>query len=333
MKSLKVKKVICLGIAATLCSVLLVGCGSSSSGSSSNSSSSEYPSKAVTVVVPFSAGGGTDTVTRALVDSAKEEFPKNISVENREGAGGATGMLYGANAAKDGSVLTTITVELTTLEHMGTGAGLSYDQFEPIIMVNSAPSAITVPVDSPYNTLDDLLKAAKTEEIQVGNSGVGAIWHLAAAGLAKEAEVEFSHIPYDGAAGAITDLLGGNIDAVAVSYAEVASQVEAGALKVLAVMSEERLPDIPDVPTAKELGYDCVIGTWRGLGVPKGTDQAIVDKLYEIFSKAAESTSFVDFMNNSNNDIEILGPDEFKSRVEDNNELFKSLIADLGLNQ
>lgn len=331
MKNLKMKKLLCLGLAATLCSALLVGCGKGDSESDKGGATGEYPSKAVTVVVPYSAGGGTDTVSRALVDAAKESFPKNISVENREGAGGATGMLYGANAAKDGSVLTTITVELTTLEHMGTGAGLTYDKFEPIIMVNSAPSAITVPADSPYNTLEDFLKAAKTEEMQIGNSGVGAIWHLAAAGLGKEAGVEFTHIPYDGAAGAITDLLGGNIDAVSVSYAEVASQVEAGALKVLTVMSDERLDAIPEVPTAKELGYNCVIGTWRGIGVPKGTDQAIVDKLYEIFSKAAESTAFVDFMNNSNNAIEILGPDEFKKRVEDNNELFKGLIAELGL--
>lgn len=244
------KKVLSLVLAATLSMSLLAGCGKKSS-EGDGGSAEGYPSKAVTVVVPFSAGGGTDTVARALVDAAKAEFPKNISVENREGAGGATGMMYGANAAKDGSSITMITVELTTLEHMGTGAGLTYDKFEPIIMVNSAPSAITVPADSPYNTLEDLLKAAKTEEVQIGNSGVGAIWHLAAAGLAKEAGVEFSHIPYDGAAGAITDLLGGNIDAVSVSYAEVASQVEAGALKVLAVMSDERIEAIPEVPTAR----------------------------------------------------------------------------------
>ena len=324
------KKVLSLVLAATLSMSLLAGCGKKSS-EGDGGSAEGYPSKAVTVVVPFSAGGGTDTVARALVDAAKAEFPKNISVENREGAGGATGMMYGANAAKDGSSITMITVELTTLEHMGTGAGLTYDKFEPIIMVNSAPSAITVPADSPYNTLEDLLKAAKTEEVQIGNSGVGAIWHLAAAGLAKEAGVEFSHIPYDGAAGAITDLLGGNIDAVSVSYAEVASQVEAGALKVLAVMSDERIEAIPEVPTAKELGYNCVIGTWRGLGVPVGTDKAVIDKLYEIFSKAAESTTFVDFMNKSNNAIEILGPDEFKERIKGNNELYKGLIADLGL--
>lgn len=325
------KKVLSLVLAATLSMSLLAGCGSKPSSEGNTGAGDGYPSKAVTVIVPYSAGGGTDTVCRALVDAAKESFPKNISVENREGAGGATGMLYGANAAKDGSIVTMITVELTTLEHMGTGAGLTYDKFEPIIMVNSAPSAITVPADSPYNTLEDLLKAAKTEEIQIGNSGVGAIWHLAAAGLAKEAGVEFSHIPYDGAAGAITDLLGGNIDAVSVSYAEVASQVEAGALKVLGVMAEERLDAIPEVPTLKELGYNCVIGTWRGLGVPKGTDQAIVDKLYDIFSKASESTAFVDFMNNSNNIIEILGPDEFETKIEENNELFKNLIADLGI--
>lgn len=293
----------------------------------------DYPNGAVTVIVPYAAGGGTDLVARALVDSAKADFPKNISVENRTGGGGAVGMLYGSNANPDGSAVTMVTVELTTLPHTGTGAGLSYEQFKPIMMVNSAYSAITVKADSEFNTLDDLLKHAKDNDIQIGNSGVGAIWHLAAAGLGKAAGVEFTHIPYDGAAPAITDLLGGHIDAVSVSYAEVAPQIQAGELKVLAVMAPERLEAIPDIPTCKELGYDISIGTWRGLGVPKDTPDEIVNKLYEIFSKAAESDSFKEFMNSNNNVIEVLDSKEFEAKMASDNELFKSLISDLGLNQ
>lgn len=295
------------------------------------SAADSYPDKQVTMVVPFSAGGGTDLVCRALADAAKEDFPKNISVENREGSGGAIGMLYGANAAPDGSVITMITVELTTLEPMGTGAGLTYDMFKPIIMVNSVSPAVTVRADAPWNTLEEFIEYAKTNEVQVGNSGVGAIWHLAAADLAQKSGAQFKHVPYDGAAGAVTDLLGGHIDATTVSYAEVASQVDAGELKVLAVMSNERLEAIPDIPTCKEAGYDCVTGSWRGLAVPKDTPDEIVNKLYDIFLKAAQSDEFVKFMNDANNVIEILGPEEYTKKVEEESVLFTGFIEDLGI--
>lgn len=292
---------------------------------------SAWKDKQVTCIVPYDAGGGTDTVMRALADAAKGSF-KNITVENRAGAGGATGMLAGANAKADGTTITMITVELATLEAMGTNAGLTYSQFKPLMMVNSACSAITVNAnDDRFNTIEDLIEYSKTTEINMGNSGNGAIWHLAAAGLAKETGAQFKHVGYDGAAGAITDLLGEHIDAVAVSYAEVANYVESGDLKVLAVMSDNRLDSIPDVPTCKEAGYDVVLGTWRGLGVPKDTPDEVVEQLYTIFTQAAESDAFVEFMNKSNNVIEIMDGASFETRIAKDLETYTALVEDLGL--
>lgn len=307
--------------------------GSAFAQGTAEATADSYPSGPVSVIVPYSAGGGTDLVARALVDAAKASFPKNIAVENRTGGGGAVGMSYGANAKADGSVITMITVELVTLPHTGTGAGLYYDQFKPIMMVNSAYSAITVQKDSPYNTLNEFLAAAKTKTMRVGNSGVGAIWHLAAAGLAKTAQVTFNHIPFDGAAPAITSLLGGHIDAVTVSYAEVASQVDAGNLKVLAVLAPERIAATPDIPTAKELGYDVAIGTWRGLGVPKATPQPIADKIEKIFTEASKSDAFVNFMNSSNNIIDVMDSTSYGAKLAKDNDMFKALIEELGLKQ
>ena len=159
---------------------------------------SDWKNKTVTCIVPYDAGGGTDTVMRALADAAKGSF-KNISVENRSGGGGATGMLAGANATADGTTVTMITVELATLEAMGTNAGLTYSMFKPIMMVNSACSAITVNAkDDRFNTIEDFINYAKENEVSMGNSGNGAIWHLAAAGLAKETGAKFKHVAYDG---------------------------------------------------------------------------------------------------------------------------------------
>ncbi len=321
------KKIIALVLALVLC-LSLAACGGSGSGAAA---STDFSKKNVTCVVPYDAGGGTDAVMRGLADAAKANF-KNITVENRSGAGGATGMLYGAQAANDGSIVTMITVELATLEAMGNNAGLTYTQFKPIMMVNSAASAITVKADDDrFNTIEDFIEYSKNNEVQVGNSGLGAIWHLAAAGLAKEAGTTFKHVGYDGANGAITDLLGGHIDAVAVSYAEVNSFVQSGDLKVLAVMANDRLEAIPDVPTCKEAGYNAVLGTWRGLGVPASTPDEVVAELYRIFTEAANSDAFKEFMANTNNVIDIMDGASFNTMIGEQRELYTALVEELGL--
>ncbi len=326
---MKAKRVLSTMVAAVTVAAMLAGCGSS--GGSSAGGATDFSNQSITCIVPYDAGGGTDTVMRALADAAKGSF-KNVTVENRSGAGGATGMLAGAAAKADGTTVTMITVELTTLEAMGTNAGLTYSMFKPIMMVNSACSAITVKADdSRFGTLEDLIEYSKSNELQMGNSGNGAIWHLAAAGLAETAGTDFKHVAYDGAAGAITDLLGGHIDAVAVSYAEVASYVESGDLKVLAVMSDNRLDSIPDVPTCKECGYDAVLGTWRGLGVPADTPDEVVDALYKAFSDAANSAEFKEFMDNSNNVIDIMDGKSFEERIQKDLEIYTGLVENLGL--
>ena len=286
-------------IALILALVMVMSMTACSGGGAS--AGSDFSKMNVTCVVPYDAGGGTDAVMRGLADAAKDSFKA-------------------------------ITVELATLEAMGNNAGLTYSQFKPIMMVNSAASAITVKADDDrFNTLEDFIEYSKSNEIQVGNSGIGAIWHLAAAGLAKTAGTDFKHVGYDGANGAITDLLGGHIDAVAVSYAEVNSFVQSGDLKVLAVLANDRLEAIPDVPTAKECGYDAVLGTWRGIAVPASTPDETVAELYEIFSNAANSDAFKEFMNNTNNVIDIMNGEEFTALIGDQLELYTALVDDLGL--
>ncbi len=316
---------------ASLMTVVLVMCAMALAASSARAV--DYPASPVSVIVPYGAGGGTDLVSRALVDAMKDKFPKGIAVENRTGGGGSVGMSYGMNSKPDGNIITTITVELVTLPHTGTGGDIYYDKFQPIIMVNSAYSAITVKKDSPFKTLGDLIAAAKKDALQVGNSGIGAIWHLAAAGLEQAAGVEFIHVPFDGAAPAITSLLGGHIDAVSVSYAEVVSQIDAGELRALAVLAPKRLAAAPDIPTAEELGYKVAVGTWRGYGVPKATPKEIVSWLEKTFTDAAKSPNFVKFMKDTKNDIDLLSSGDFAKKLAADNELFKKLISDLGLSK
>ncbi len=314
-----------------LIALMAVGVFANGAQESSSTGVPDFSKMNVQCIVPYSAGGGTDQVMRGLADAASSSF-KNISVINVTGGSGATGMLQGAHSKPDGSVVTMVTVELVTLEAMGNNAGLTYSMFKPIMLLNTASSAITVRADDPrFKNINDFIDYAKKNEVLVGNSGIGAIWHLAAAGFGKVTGAKLKHVGYDGAAPAITDLLGGHIDAVSVSYSEVSSFVESGDLKVLAVLSDHRLAAIPDVPTVKESGYDVSLGTWRGIAVPASTPDAIVDELYKIFSTAAETEKFKTFMNNTKNVIEIMDGPSFKEKMKNELTLYSDLVKDLGL--
>jgi len=317
----KILKGSILAIISILAVVVLTAC---------DNDGDDFPSRSVSIYVPFSAGGGTDLVARGMAEAARDSFPAGVAVENRTGAGGAVGISAGANATADGYTITTLTVESVTLPHMG-GVEFDGDSFIPIIMLNEAYSVITVHANSDFHTLDDLISASSQSPILVGNSGVGAIWHLAAAAFAEQSGAIFEHVPFEGAADAITSILGEHIDAVTVSFPEVVGQVEAGELRVLAILGPDRIDEIPGVPTAGELGFDVEVSAWRGMGVPAGTPQDIVDTLYEIFSEAAVSDYFTDFMANNNLSVDIMNPQEFANRMERDDALFGELIANLGL--
>ncbi|MDV5167376.1 tripartite tricarboxylate transporter substrate binding protein [Photobacterium rosenbergii] len=300
---------------------------------STATAANNYPDGPVKIIVPYSAGGGSDSVSRALAEALKPDFPKGIAVENRTGGAGSIGMSYGMNSKADGTIVTMIAPELVMLPHTGNGGDIDYKKFKPLAMVNSGYAAITVPSDSPYKNLDQLIEGAKTNNLLFGNSGTGSIWHLAGAGMEQAAGVEFTHVPFQGSSAAITSLLGHHLDGVSVSYAEVASHVEAGTLRALAVLAPNRLKDNPDVPTAKELGYDVVIGTWRGYAVPANTPEETVDFLTKSILNAAETETFVKFMNNTNNDIEVIGTEKFAQKIANEDNFYKQLIESIGLNK
>lgn len=318
----------------SLVALSLMLAGSLVACSSSGGSSAEFPSKSIELTVPFSAGGGTDSVARALADAAKDQFSQPITVVNKTGGGGAVGMTAGAKAKADGHALTFATVELVTVPHTSE-TQFTYEDFKPVLQVNADPACIVVKADSKMNSIEDFINEAKSNpgKIRVGNSGVGAIWHLGAATLEKEAGVELNHVPYEGAAPAVAALLGEHIEAVACSPGEVISQVQAGELKILGVMSDERLEALPEVKTVKEQGYDVVVGTWRGVVAPKDTPDDVVKTLEEGFSAAAEKSEFEEFLTKANLGYEVQGSEAFSELIKDQDTTFKSLIADLGLSK
>ncbi|WNF04748.1 tripartite tricarboxylate transporter substrate binding protein [Brevibacillus borstelensis] len=324
------------GLAATALIASLVGCGSGNSSAPSGDQAAgeaeAYPKKQIELIVPYAAGGGTDAVARAFADSANKVLPQSIGVVNKTGGGGAVGMSEGAKAKPDGYKLTLVTVEMTTLPPLGL-ATFKPDDFKPVARLNADPAAITVSADAPWNTIEEFVAYAKENpgKVRIGNSGTGAIWHLAATALEQKIDTKFNHIPFDGANPAVTALLGGHIEAVSVSPAEVAAQVEAGKLKMLAVMADERLPKFKDVPTMKEKGIDLSIGTWRGIAVPKDTPDNVVTVLKDAAKKVTEDKAFTDVLEKMNLGVSYADDAAFSEAVKKDSELFTKLVSDLGL--
>ncbi len=316
-----------LGVVALGSALMLGACNSEGNSGSSDS----FPEKNVQIIVPYAAGGGTDTLARQFADLAKGSMKKGVSVLNKEGGGGAVGMQQGVNSKADGYTVTMTTVELLTLPNTGL-AEFTYEDFTPVALLNSDPAAITVKADAPWDTLEEFLADAETQNLKIGNSGTGAIWHLAAAALEKELGLTFNHVPFEGAAPAVTAVLGGHVDAVSVSPAEVINQVNAGELKVLAVMADERVESLPDVPTLKESGIDLSIGTWRGLSVPKDTPEEVVNILEAKFAEVAQSDDFKQQVETLGLGYKYLNSEELYSFWEEQNAIFEELIPTLELN-
>jgi len=292
----------------------------------------DFPNRTVELLVPYQPGGGTDGLARAFADASRKHMPQSIVIVNRPGAGGAIGWTEVINAKPDGYKLAVLTVELLTLPHLGL-AKFSYDDFQPIAQLNADPAAITVKADAPWNTVEEFLAASKKDPgaVRVGNSGNGSIWHLAAAALEDKTGAKFNHIPFNGAAPAVLALLGGHIEAVAVSPAEVSTHVQGGKLKVLMVMADKRVKGFEKVPTAKERGIDLSIGTWRGLGAPRNTPPEVMARLRDITAKTAAEPLMHEVMDKQNLGYVYTDGAVFKDTLAKDNAYFKELITKLNL--
>jgi tripartite-type tricarboxylate transporter receptor subunit TctC len=292
----------------------------------------DYPNRSVEVLVPASAGGGTDVLTRTFAEAAKKHLPQPMVVNNKPGASGAIGMGEMINAKPDGYKLAMVIVEITILPHLGLSKN-TWEDFQPIARLNADPAAITVRADAPWNTIEEFLAASKANPggMKMGNSGNGSIWHLAHAALEDKAGVKFNPIPFQGAAPAVVALLGGHIDAVSVSPGEVSAHVAGGKLKVLAIMSDQRLKGFEKVPTLKERKFDLAIGAWRGLAAPKGTPPEVLAVLKAATKKAAEEPSFKESLEKLNLGYAYADADAFKAVMQKDSDMFKQLIVKLGL--
>jgi len=318
-------------VAVALSGVLaLTGCG----GAKQEAAKPTFPTKAVTIIVPYAAGGGTDLTARALAKASEKHLGKSVVIVNKTGGGGAVGFTEGSSAKPDGYTVTMVTVELTTLRHLGLATN-NYKDFKAIAQINFDPSAITVKADAPWKNTKEFLDYAKAHpgEVREGNSGPGSIWHLSAANVEKSAGVKFNHIPFDGAAPAVIALMGGHVDVVFVSPAEVKAQVEAGKIRPLAIVDSKPSDALPGVKTfEEETGIKTTfVGPWRGLCVPKDTPDDVAKVLTDAFMKGANEPEFKDYMKKNGLGLLVRDGAGFTKQMADSDASFAEMVTSLGL--
>ncbi len=315
-----------------MCAALAAGTLVSCSKKEKANAAADFPKKGITMICPWGAGGGTDSVLRALCASAEKYLGQTITVENKTGGAGAIGHAAIKDAKADGYTVGMITFELNSLPQQGL-IDFTYADYDPLIRVNADAATLTVKADAPYNTVQEFVDYCKAHpgEVSIGNSAPGSVWHIGAGLFADATGIDVKHVAFEGAAGAVTAVAGGHIQAVAVSLAEVKSQLDAGNVKVLGVMDASRPAAYPNIPTLKEQGFNVEYYTWRGLALPKGVDPAIKAKLVEAFTAAEQDPEFVKTAESLNLNLAYENSEEFGAFLKDNFESVTKTMKSIGL--
>lgn len=252
-----------------------------------------YPSKPITLIVTWPAGGSTDVIARLFAEPFGAALGQPVAVVNRAGGGGSLGTMAALDAPKDGHTVLMTTSGNHVLTPGKQDVGYTYQDFVPIGQLVAATLVLAVRADSPWKTLEDFVKAAKASPGKYLFGGVpNGMPHLTLNGLANAAGLQLVHVPMKGGAPGATALLAGDIQALPANASTVASNLKAGKMRALASFGEKRDPAFPEVPTAKEQGYEVFGSPFVGVAVAKGVPQAAIDKLRAATERVAKDPDF-----------------------------------------
>ncbi len=262
----------------------------------------KYPSKPVTYIVPFPAGGTTDILGRLIGQKLGPVLGTTIVIDNKGGAGGSVGSEVASRAAADGYTLLGGTISSHAI-NVSLYPKLGYDpikSFSPVVLVGSNPVVLIVGQNSPYKTLQDVIAAAKAKPktISSASAGSGTSQHLSLELLGFKSGTQFIHVPYKGSGPAIQDVMGGQVDMMFDTTVVAGPHIQSGKVRALAVTSSKRLESMPNIPTVAESGVAGLAGfevvSWQGIFVPAGTPRPIVEQLHAEIMKILQQTEIQD---------------------------------------
>jgi tripartite-type tricarboxylate transporter receptor subunit TctC len=296
----------------------------------------DYPSKPITMVLPFPPGGVAEIVGRPLASLMEKTLKQPVILINRPGAGGAVGMASVARGPADGYTilmgLSSISIFPVSDRINGKEPPYELKDFAPIALVTADPTVLVVRADGPYKTVKDFVEAAKAQpgKINYSSSGVYGTLHVAMEMFANAAGIKLFHIPYQGGGPAVTALLAGQVEASPQGPAAAIGHIRAGKMRALATWGAERLKLLPEIPTFKELGYDAEFYIWSGLFAPAATPAPIVTKLRQAAREAATSPEFAAAMEKVSTPVSYLDAPEFQKYWERDAARLKVALEKIG---
>jgi tripartite-type tricarboxylate transporter receptor subunit TctC len=277
--------------------LVVAACGDGSDGETARGGAEGYPDRNITMVVPFSAGGPTDTVTRLIAEPMSSELGVQIVVQNVEGAGGTVAAGEVAQAQPDGYTVLMHHIGMSTAPALY--ADLPYqplEDFKTVGLVTEVPMTIIARRDFQPNTLQELVDYVKANAntVTYANAGIGAASHLCGLLFQQAVGVKLQEVPYEGTGPALTDVVGGQVDFMCDQTTNTTGQIQSGEVKAYAVTTEERVESLPDIPTTTEAGLDVQLTVWHGLYVPADTPDDVVQTLSDALKVALADQGVID---------------------------------------
>lgn len=297
--------------------------------------SAAYPEKPVTVIVPFAAGGGVDLTARMLSETIRPFFPQPLTVLNKPGGGGTVGAAEVVVAKADGYTIGIAGGSLMIQPHVL--PDLPYkgpSDYQPLLRAVTVPTVFAVRSNAPWTTMKALLDDARANpaKIRAGSAGRGTAPGLALEAMKVAAKVNVTHVPFGGSSEAITNLLGGHIDAAVATAAEVLPQVRAGKVKVLAALEDKRVAVYPEAPTLAELGHTMISGVNPYLlFAPKDTPEPVLQALHEALRKAMETEAFRKYAADNSYLVEYRSRADLRADLDRLDAFFRDIVNQLGL--
>jgi tripartite-type tricarboxylate transporter receptor subunit TctC len=313
-------------VAGLLCSVMTSLAGAADA----------WPSKVITMVVPFPPGGVADTVARPVANAMERHLKNSVIIENKGGAGGAIGMGQVARATPDGYTILMALSSIAIIPEADkvTGRKPLYQlaQLKPIARFTADPTVLVVRADSPWKTLPEFIAAVRSKPgaYSFGSSGNYGTMHVPMEMLKAQAKLHLLHVPYTGAAPAVMALLSDQVTALSTGPASVAQHVKAGKVRVLAHWGSEPLAAFPGVPSLKEAGHPVEFAQWSGLFVPAETPDAVVAKLREAARFAANDPLVRQTMNTAGSPLQYLDTPEFQAYIAEDAKKLKDAVHKIG---
>jgi tripartite-type tricarboxylate transporter receptor subunit TctC len=294
----------------------------------------EYPERAIEILVPFGAGGGSDTAARAVAEGLKPQLKNGVVVNNMPGGGATKGMLYASQQPADGyTVLAITTSHLIDAAKPKTRAHILRD-FDALCRIQWDTSAVTISGESQFKTLADMIEWGKKNPkgLKFAGTSPGGWSEIQTVAFFKKTGVDVTFVPFDSGAEIKAAILGGHITGAVEELAETLPLIEAGKLKPLCVIMDKRHPALPNVPCSKELGIDYTHGLMRAWGVRKGTPPERQKFLVDVIKKSLDHPMYVKFIKDNHLDARpgYLGPEETRKYMEEQVEFFTSVLKELG---